>query len=220
MITQPMPRPLPAPIPEPPQKPPTPDERAARLTAALPSLALNILVPTALYFVLNRYTGNTAALAYSGAIPTAFTLAGFLRTRRISALGALSIVGFAAAVAISVLFDGSPLAFELQEPLITGTLGLALLISALIRKPLLLTALRIAARNDPALVDLLAKPGAAQRISILTTIIGATLTLHSATLTFLALTRSASTYVAISKPVGLPILAAGMAILIWYRRRA
>lgn len=217
--------PVPDPTPEPAAPEPatpgpaTPEDRTARLKSALPSLALNILVPTAAYFVLEHRMDNTSALMLSGAIPTAFTIAGFIRARRISALGLLSIAGFAVAVAMSALSGGSPLAFELQDPLLTGTVGLALLISVVMRKPLLLVGVRMAAQTNPALVDQLAKPSAAHRMTVLTTIVGATLALHSTALTLLALTRSTGTYVAMSKPIGLPILAAGLAVMVLYRRR-
>ena len=197
-----------------------PDDRAARLKTALPGLVLNFLVPTIAYFLLNRHMSSTAALAWSGAIPAAATLIGFVHTHRTSALGALSIAGFVVALVVSGLSGGSPLAFELQEPTLTGALGLAFLISVLIHKPLLLVGLRSAARRDPAMADRLDNPEAEHRLTRLTAIIGATLAVHAATLTTLALTEPASTYVALAKPVGLPILAAGAVAIAWHRRRA
>jgi len=195
------------------------DDRSTRLKSALPGLVLNFLVPTIAYFLLNRHMSSAAALAWSGAIPVAATLIGLVRTHRASALGALSIAGFAAALAVSGLFGGSPLAFELQEPILTGVLGLVFLVSVLIHKPLFLAGLRAAARRDPAMAARMDKPEAEHKLTRLTIIIGATLAVHAATLTTLALTEPTSTYVALSKPVGLPILVAGAVAIAWHRRR-
>lgn len=70
------------------------------------------------------------------------------------------------------------------------------------------------------MADRIDKPEAEHKLSRLTTIIGATLTVPAATLTTLALTEPANTYVALSKPIGLPILAAGAVATAWHRRRA
>ena len=78
----------------------------------------------------------------------------------------------------------------------------------------------MAADSNPALAERMKEASGTHKITVVTGIIGATLVVHSATLTALALTEPTSTYVALSKLVGLPILAAGLAALMWYRRRA
>jgi hypothetical protein len=208
------PSPTPTPTPS-----PTPADRGARLKAALPGLALNILAPTCVYFVLDKHMGNTAALAISGAISVVTTLGGFIRNRKVSALGVLSILGFAAALAQSAFSGGSPLVLELEEPVLTGILGLICLTSVAIRKPVLLSGLRIAARDNPALADRMKDATGPHKITVVTGIIGATLVAHSATLAALAFTEPTNTYVTLSKLIGLPILALGLATLMWYRRR-
>jgi hypothetical protein len=197
-----------------------PADQGARLKAALPGLILNIVAPTCAYFVLERYLGDTAALAISGGISVATTLAGFVRNRRFSALGVLCVLGFAVALAVAVFSGGSALVLDLEEPALTGAIGLVFLISALIRKPVLWAGLRMAAGSNPALAERMKEANGTHKITVVTGIIGTTLAVHSATLTTLALTEPTSTYVALSKLVGLPILAAGLAALMWYRRRA
>ncbi len=52
----------------------------------------------------------------------------------------------------------------------------------------------------------------------ITAIIGVTLTVHAAVLIVLAATVSSGTYLALHQLVGLPILAAGVAALLWRKR--
>jgi hypothetical protein len=52
-----------------------------------------------------------------------------------------------------------------------------------------------------------------------TTIIGALLLVHAVAITILAMTLPTGRFVAVNRLVGLPIIAAGLAVLIAYRRR-
>jgi hypothetical protein len=52
-----------------------------------------------------------------------------------------------------------------------------------------------------------------------TTIIGAIFLVHGIAIAILALTLPTGMFLAVSRPVGLPIIAVGLTILIWYQRR-
>ncbi len=65
---------------------------------------------------------------------------------------------------------------------------------------------------------MLADPATPRTSMVATAIIGAIFLVHAITITILALTLPTGTFLAVSRPVGLPILAVGLTILIWYRR--
>jgi hypothetical protein len=160
------------------------------------------------------------------------------------------------------LSGGSPLALELRDVVPTGLIGLACLVSVLVRKPLSLVLLRLFQRRNPQPASIgpastgpgsidpvpanpapigpapagalttrsapvtpaPAGPASAGRVSIrnamiLTGLLGVTLIVHAAALTALALSVSTTTYVSLSQPVGLPILAVGLLGVLWFRKR-
>jgi hypothetical protein len=51
-------------------------------------------------------------------------------------------------------------------------------------------------------------------------LLGATLPPHGIVITILALILPTGTFLALSRPAGLPILAAGVGVLFWYGRRS
>jgi FtsH-binding integral membrane protein len=53
----------------------------------------------------------------------------------------------------------------------------------------------------------------------MTALLGTMLLLHALVLLALALTESTSTFLSVSRPVGWAITGAGVAALLWYRRR-
>jgi hypothetical protein len=198
--------------------PPRPSPRL--LVSVLPSLAANVVAPALAYTLIRPHlASNTLALLAAMAIPAAWTLATFAVRRRADRLGLISIAGFAIAVAATYLSGGSPLAAELQDPAETGAIGLAFLASVIVRRPLWLTVLRYAARHNAYAARRLADPATRRTATVETAIIGAIFLAHAIPITILALTLPTGTFVAVNRLIGLPILAAGIAGLIAYRRR-
>jgi hypothetical protein len=191
-------------------------ELVAAARRLLPGLLVNAVGATTVYFGLAHWWRPGApALAVAAGVPVAWTLARYAVRRAVDPVGVVVAAGYGLAVLVSVLTDGSPLALELHEPALTGLLGLACLLSLVVRRPLhgvLCAALSHRAGDSP--------PAPAGRLSyVVTALVGGTLVVHAGTLLALALTVPVDRYLLLRHLVGLPILALGGAALAWYRQR-
>lgn len=190
------------------------------LVSLLPSAVAGIVAPALAYTLIRPHVAsNATALLATTAIPAGWTVATFAWRRRADRLGLLSVAGFGIALAVSYLTSGSALALELQDPAETGAAGLACFVSVIARRPLWLVALHLAARRNAQAARMLANPATRRTATAETMIIGAILLTHAIAITILALTLPTGTFLAVSRPVGLPVIAVGLAVLIWYRRR-
>jgi hypothetical protein len=196
---------------------PVPSSRA-RL-GALASLVINFILPLLAYELLRPHVANSAtALAMAGAIPVAYTLAVLAARRRWDPVGVVGAVSFGVGVLISWASGGNALALELQDPAVTGPIGIAFLVSVAIGRPLHPVILRMLGRGNPRYTDIANR--AQRRTSMVTTtIIGLVLLVHAIALAVLALTQTTSTFVALQHPVGLPIFGLGVGGLYVYHRR-
>lgn len=187
-----------------------------QLRTLLPGLVVSGVVPLLVYLLLRPYlAGDTSALAVALAVPVVYTIIVFGWRRRIDPVGLCAVVGFAIALLVVVASDGNTFALKLQEAVVTGPVGLALLISAAVRHPLLaIVADVLGKRGTPG-------HGAVRRHSyaVLTVILGCTLVAHAVTLTVFALALPTVGVLALSRLVGLSIIAMGAAVLLWYRSR-
>lgn len=189
------------------------------LVSLLPSVLANVVAPPLVYSLIRPHVASSAtALLVTVAIPAGWTLAVFAWRRRADRLGLISVAVSVIALTASYLTGHSALALELQDPAETGALGLACFVSIIAGRPLWLMALRLLARRNAQAARMLADPAVRHNATVETVIIGALLLVHATAITVLALTLPPGTFLAVSRPVGLPIIAVGLAILIWYRR--
>jgi hypothetical protein len=198
-------------------RPPRPSARAAR--SALASLAINFVVPLLAYYLIHPHVRSSAlALALAGGIPVAWTLAILVVRRRLDPIGVVSVVSFGVGVLISWASGGSALALELQDPELTGLIGLVFLGSVAIGKPLHPVILRWLGRSNPHYIEV-ANRAQGRTSAVTTTVLGLTLLAHAVAVAVLALTQTTSTFVALQHPVGLPIFVAGVGSLYLYHHR-
>ncbi|GAA4506049.1 hypothetical protein GCM10023191_062650 [Actinoallomurus oryzae] len=190
-----------------------------RLRAVLPSVALNGVVPLLVYLLARPYLpGDAVALALAMAVPVVCTVGAFAWRRRVDAIGAIAVVAYGVALIVVLLSGGDPFVLKLQEAVVTGPLGLVFLLSAAMRRPILLLAARLAnRRGSPASAEVERRRRHAS--TVLTAIMGGTLVVHASALTVLALVLSTTETLALSRLVGLAILGLGLAVLLWYRAR-
>ncbi|MET9020661.1 VC0807 family protein [Actinopolymorpha sp. NPDC004070] len=193
------------------------------LRRLLPRVAVNAGLPLVVFAVVRSHVGSDVlALAIAGGVPLLGTLATFVLRRRLDVVGAIALVGVALALAISALSGGNRIVLELQDSLVTGPLGLVLLGSAAVGRPLHLVLLRILAARDPRMRGSTSGPSdpARRRTStVFTVLLGSTLTAHAGVLLVLALSVPTGTFLALSRPVGLAVLAVGVGAMWWYRTR-
>ncbi|WP_326833720.1 VC0807 family protein [Amycolatopsis rhabdoformis] len=179
----------------------------------LPSLVLNIAVPLVVYLILNPVVGSeVVALAISAAIPLLVTVGEFAVRRRLDPIGVVAVVGFVVMLALLGLTGGNELVVKLQDAVLTGPLGLVLIGSAAIGKPLLLVVHRFGGARQ-------GKSVSRRALTVLTALIGGVLVLHAAVLLALAVSLPTTTYLAVGKPIGWAVIAAGLIAAFVYRNR-
>lgn len=187
------------------------------------SLAVNGLVPLALYVLVHPLFANDAiALAIAGTVPAIRTLVVWVIRRRIDWIGALAVLGFALAFAVSALLNGNALLLKVHGSLLTGTIGLVLLVSAVIGRPLLFPLMQVFARNNPELSNAPGKRAnnteSSKRITLVTALIGLVLLVDAIAHIILALTLPTSTFLALSRVTNWVVLGGGLAI-VWLTRQ-
>jgi hypothetical protein len=197
--------------------PPRPSGRA--VLAGLASLSINFVLPLGAYYLIHPHVRSSAlALALAGAIPVAYTLAILVARRKLSPLGVVSVISFGIGVLISWASGGSAVALELQDPELTGLIGIACLASVAVGHPLHPIILRMLGRGNARYSDIANR--VKHKTSMITTaILGLTLSAHAAAITILALTQTTSTFVALQHVVGLPPVAVGLASAYFYVTR-
>lgn len=183
----------------------------------LPSIAFNAVVPLVAYLVIRPYVGSDViALLITGAIPLVVTLGKFLVNKRLDVIGVISLVSFVIAVVVQLLAGGNGLFLKLHMTVVMGPVGVLFLLSALVGRPLFLVIFKLVASRNPKLASRIPDK---RRATVFTLIIGAMLTVHAIVQIALAVTLPTAAFLAVSNPVGYGIIFAGVAVLLWARRR-
>lgn len=196
---------------------PSVDRRAA-LKRMLPGIAVSIVVPFVVYeSVRSSVDSDTTAFAIGAAVPVLWTVGSLAVRRRIDPLGVFGTVVYGLALLVTWLTGGGPLFLELRDAVPTGLIGLAFLVSVAVRRPLIVVLMRYFGRWNAGLA------GRARQLAPvagpMTALVGALLLLHSAVMVTLALSVSTATFAGVSQPVSWAVLAAGAALVIWYRKK-
>lgn len=191
------------------------------------SLVINGLLPLVLYALLRPLLASDAyALAIAGAIPAVRTVALWIGRRQIDWIGAHAVLGFAIALAVTALLAGNAFLLKVHGSLLTGTIGLVLLISVAIRRPLLEPLFQAVTHGaegrrvlERASIDSAGSKRISERIPIITGVIGLALFGDALAHVILALTLPTATFLVLSRLVTIAILGGGVASLSWMRRR-
>jgi hypothetical protein len=165
------------------------------------SLAVNAFVPAVLYVALGR---DRTALVVGAAVPVGWSIALAIARRRADPVALLSLAGLGVALVVSAATGGSVLPLLLRHVAITGTAGLACLVSLIVGQPLIGV---LRGRRDRVFTGL-------------TAIAGTVLVVHAGANVVLALTLSTGRYLVVEHPVGWTILGVGTAVCIVYMRRS
>jgi len=194
---------------------PTRGPRAV-LLRLLPRIVLNAAVPLALYLLLSPTLGDVAALAVGAAVPALATAAELLVRRRLDPVGVLALLAFVVVLVVFALTGGDPLVVKLHDAVLTGPIGLVLLASAAVRRPLLVVAGQLVRRRNP---DAAIPPPRA--LAAATLIAGTVMTVHAALVLTLALALPTATFLAVARPVGWAVIAVGVLVgWVWRQRTA
>jgi hypothetical protein len=183
------------------------------------------VLPCPVYLIVRPHVGSTAvALAIASGIPAAWVLVRSAIRRRLDSVGLVVLAAYGVAVVVSFLFGGAATALKLRDVAALGAVGLACIISALIRRPLLVVAIRWLGRRDAAASSRLREHLQDRRfvrdLRVATGLAGAVFLLAAATEGVLIVAVSTAAFLAISGPLGglTPIATVGLVIV--YLRRA
>jgi len=186
-------------------------------------LLAGLVLPLAAYTAIRVAIGSaTGALAITEGATAAWLLAVAVARRRVDPVAVLSTVTVGIALAVFALSGGDPLALKLRRGAVTGTIGIALLATVAIGRPLLIVLVERVARLNPQrrseIEARLADPRRRRALSTLTAIVGATLSLDGATQIALALIVPTGSFVADSTAARIAVLGIGAVLTVSYLR--
>ncbi len=109
----------------------------ASIRALLPTLAFDIAGTMAVYYLLLPHFGTTSIWPILGAslVPLISNVFNFVRRRTFDVVGLIVLVGLLVGV-LPAVFGGSQRLLLVRESFVSGLLGLVLILSALLHRPL------------------------------------------------------------------------------------
>jgi len=179
------------------------------------SIALNVVVPFVIYLVLRPYVNSDfVALAVASSFSAVYTLGVFAVRGKWDPVGAVAVVAYVVVLAIALVSGGNEFVLKVNDVFVTGPIGVAFLVSVLVGRPLHLVIHEFVAKRRGVEVHVRNR-----RAAVVTSLlIGGMLTVHAAVVILLAMSLSTPEFLALSRPVGLSIIAVGVVAILGYRR--
>ena len=186
-------------------------------------VVVNIALPFAIYRLTRGSLGDVDALIASSAPPTLWSIAEFIRHRRVDALSLLALFGIALSL-FAYIGGGSIKLLQLRERLVTIVVAIVFLGSAAIGKPLMYELVRafLARSNSPELerVQSLRDNSFFKRgMTIMTLVWGFGLLADAALSILLVFVLSISVYLVVSPIVGYATIGSLTLWNLWFGRR-
>jgi len=186
-------------------------------------VVVNIALPFAIYRLTRGSLGDVDALIASSAPPTLWSIAEFIRHRRVDALSLLVLFGIALSL-FAYIGGGSIKLLQLRERLVTIVVAIVFLGSAAIGKPLMYELVRafLARSNSPELerVQSLRDNSFFKRgMTIMTLVWGFGLLADAALSILLVFVLSISVYLVVSPIVGYATIGSLTLWNLWFGRR-
>ncbi len=197
--------------------------RAATARRAVVEVLVNLAAPYAIYAYADKPFGDVRALLASSAPPLCWSIAGFVRNRRVDAVSLLVLVGIVLSL-LAFVGGGSVKVLQLRENLVTGLIGLVFLGSVLVRKPLMYQLARASmARQSPEKLrefeSLRDREGFRRAMRFMTIVWGVGLLAQTAVACALVFTLSIRRYLVAGPIVGYAGFGALVLWNVWYVRR-
>jgi hypothetical protein len=185
-------------------------------------LAVNFLLPWLAYKFAAPRWGEAGGLIASAVPPVLWSIVELARFRRVDALSVIVLIGIALSIGAMAL-GGSPRMLLLRESLVSGAIGVAFLLSLLMRRPLIFYLARAATAREAAgsaerlnaLWD--EKPSFAVSMRIMTAVWGVGLTCETTLRAWMAMTWPIERFLVVSPIIGYGIYGALLAWTLWYR---
>jgi hypothetical protein len=197
--------------------------RAHGFKAALEAV-FNFVLPFAIYSYANGRLGAAQALMAASAPPVLWSIASFIRQRKIDAISILVLSGIALSL-LAFAGGGGVKVLQLRENLVSGLVGLAFLGSAALGRPLIYQLSRAASRRRSteaaATVEALGyDPGFRATMMTATLVWGVGMVSLCAASCALVFVVSVKTWMLIGGPISYGVIGALTAWTIWYVPRA
>lgn len=186
--------------------------------AALSPLILDLGIPLGSYYLLRSVgVGLVMSLALSSVLPAARTITGAIRTRTVNGLAGLIVVVNVVSIALS-FWTGDPRIVLAKDGAVSSTIGIAILVSVFVGRPLMSAALKpMLVKANPA------KDAAFDRLSaesprfrqlerMFSLVWGVTLLGECVLRVFLAFTLPVSTMVWLSTVMTIGAISVGMMV--------
>ena len=182
------------------------------------------VVPFVTYILVRPRVESTAiALAITFAVPVVWAGFNGLWHWRLDLDDSLTIGAYGISLVVTVLSGGSALPLKLHAAAETGAVGVACLVSVVLRRPLLLLGLRIMAgrsrRRRGAWRKAFAATALRRTFSVITLLVGVGLLIEAASQVALALAVPTVVFVAVSLPVRFAIYSGGAGLFFAFRAR-
>jgi len=107
-----------------------------KVPAVALDLGVNVLLPYLIYNYAAPTLGDVKALLASSLPPIAWSLIEFVRNRRLDVISLMVLAGIILSL-LAFIGGGGARMLQLREKLVSGVIGLAFLVSAAIRRPLI-----------------------------------------------------------------------------------
>ncbi len=108
-------------------------------------LLCNFLLPWGVYRLSEPHFGEAHAIMISAVVPLVWSLIELARNRKVDVISVLVLSGIGLSL-VAIAFGGSPKLLLFRESLITGLIGLVMIGSAIIRRPLMRVLVTASAR--------------------------------------------------------------------------
>ena len=187
-------------------------------------IAVNFILPYAIYSYAAPTMGDVKALLASSIPPILWSVVEFIRHRRIDAVSLFVLAGIVLSL-LAFVGGGGPRMLQLREKLVSGVIGVAFLLSAALGRPLMYELARAGlARSGPAdaaqLNGLPADRNFRRSMTIMTVVWGSSLIVDVAIGAVLVFSLSIKAYMIVNAIEGYALLGGLGLWTVWYSRRS
>jgi hypothetical protein len=193
----------------------------------LPSIVGGAVIPLGVYYLVRHHVRTDAeALIIAGIFPVAWIIFQFIRTRRIDAIGAIVLFGFAIGVGTSLLLGGNAYVLKARDSVFTALFGILCLVSLFsAKRPVIFYVGRfLSAGDDPEKMDaydqLHEMPTGQRSFRVLTAVWGTGLLIEASSRLVLAAFLPTGVFLAVSPVISAVCIGAMFIFTVRYSNRA
>jgi hypothetical protein len=188
-------------------------------------VGVNFVLPLLIYDNTHARLGDVRALMASSVPPIAWSIIEFIRVRRVDAVSMIVLAGIALSL-LAFLGGGGAKFLQLRERLVTGLIGLAFIVSVLIRRPLIYEFARatmVRRQQTAELADFESRrdePGFKRTMNLMTLVWGSGLLVDAGASIVMVFAMSIHDFMIANRFLGYGVTGVLSGWTWWYARRA